>query len=180
MIERNEVVEAYGDRAMQKIVSDLAIDKFNERTKTGLCPVHSEKTGSFKFDPKTNIFHCFGCGHNIDIVSHTIDYNNYSYMQAIKELCDEIGIDSDITAAKNPQVTRKDEIEYKKPIEKLDKLTDKMIEHVSKRKILKSTLDFWRVGREDNKSFSVKGEWVNRTAFTFKCFDEYNELINIA
>ncbi len=181
MIERNEVVKAYGNAAMDKIVSDLGIEKFNERNQTGLCPVHSEKTPSFKFDTKTNIFHCFGCGHNVDIVSHTIEYNNYSYTQAIKALCDELGINHDINIKDNSQTVREDKIQYKTPNDETSDLSEIMLNEIYKRKIDKSTLDFWRVAKKENQSFRVKGdEWKNRLAIAFRSYNEYNELVNIS
>ncbi|MDB4302111.1 CHC2 zinc finger domain-containing protein [bacterium] len=180
MIERSDLVQAYGDRAMQKIASELGLEKFSERNKKALCPFHSEKTPSFTFDEKTFTWHCFGCGANVDIVSHTIEYNNYSYVQAVKEICDEIGLNPQIEHSDNSQVVREDAKNYSRPNVKTLELTDKMLNYLEKRKLKKSTLDFWRVGRVDNKSFKKGDEWVNRTAFTFKCFDEYNELVNIA
>ena len=180
MIDRIDVVKAYGERAMMKIVSDLGIQGFKERTRAGFCPVHSEKTPSFVFDPITFMFHCFGCGHNVDIVSHTIDYNNMSYIQAIKSICEEISLDPEIKSFDNSQQKRKDLVEYKKPIVDTFELDEKMIEYADKRKIKKSTLEFWRVGKVENKSFKCKGEYVKRQAYTFKSYDEYNELINIA
>jgi DNA primase len=32
------------------------------------CPFHEEKTPSFTIYPKTNTFHCFGCGKNGDTI----------------------------------------------------------------------------------------------------------------
>jgi len=180
MIERSEIIKTYGDRAMDKIASDLNLDKYSERNKKALCPVHSEKTPSFVFDPKTYNWHCFGCGHSIDIISHTIEYNNLSYVQAIKSICEEIGLNPDVSFTDNSQQRRQDETIYKKPDIEILELSKKMIEHAEQRQIHKSTLDFWRVGSIENKSFRKKDEWVKRNAFAFRCFDEHNELVNIA
>ena len=62
MIERNEVVKAYGMEAMNRIASDLGLEKYNEKNKSACCPVHSDKNPSFSFNPKTYSWHCFGCG----------------------------------------------------------------------------------------------------------------------
>ena len=192
MIDRNNVIEAYGEKAMSVIASDLGVTKFNERTRSGLCPVHPEKTPSFTFNPKTNIFHCFGCGHNVDIVSHTIDYNNMSYVQAIEKLCDELGLDADTNKVDKSQEKRIDKAEYKKPPTDTKKISEGIIAQAEKRKINKSTLEFWRVEAKENKSFLVKKEefkdakeyngrfYVKRNAIAFKCYNQENELVNIA
>ncbi len=192
MIDRSEVVKAYGEKAMNKIASDLGVEKFSERTRTGLCPAHSEKTGSFVFNEKTNIFHCFGCGHNVDIVSHTIDYENLSYIQAIKKLCDEIGIDHQIEQRDNSQEKRSDEVEYRKPKDKTSDLSEGMVKLSGSRGINKNTLDYWRVAGQINHTFRTKEgafedayeydeKWyVKRNAYAFRVYDEYNELVNVA
>jgi len=179
MIERIEVVKAYGDKAMHVIANDLGLESYNERNKSGKCPVHSEKTASFKFNPDTFTWHCFGCGHNVDIVSHTIDFNNMSYIQAIEKLCDEIGIDSQIEKRDNSQQKRQDETEYTKPSVKTVDLEQPMINEALNRGIRKSTLEFWRV-KSATTNFKVKGETVKRKAYAFEVYDEYNELVNIA
>jgi len=179
MIERSEVVEAYGIDAMNKIASDLGVQKFNEKNRSGLCPFHSEKTPSFKYDKKTNSFHCFGCGARVDIVSHTIDYENLSYIQAIEKLCEELGIDSRLEKFDNSQVKRKDEIEYSKPETKTKPISDDMVKAAAERGINKNTLEFWRV-KSIVTGFKKKGEYVKRKAYAFEVYDEYNELVNIA
>src|SRR4051812_21154843 len=33
-----------------------------------LCPLHQEKTASFKVDPAKQTYHCFGCGERGDVI----------------------------------------------------------------------------------------------------------------
>ena len=40
---------------------DVAL-KMRGRDHWGLCPIHAEKTPSFKVDEARGIYHCFGCG----------------------------------------------------------------------------------------------------------------------
>jgi len=45
-----EVIESYGVKLRKK-----------GATYVGLCPFHEEKSPSFTVNPKTNLWHCFGC-----------------------------------------------------------------------------------------------------------------------
>ena len=175
MISRDEVIKAYGNRVEDKIKYDLSLD-YNERSKEALCPFHTEKTPSFKYNDKTFTWHCFGCGENVDIVSHMIEHNNMSYIQAIKTICEEIGIDPQLEDVS--QKKRFEQEEYSKPKTKTYPIIEKMVQYAEKRGIKKSTLDYWRVSGAD-KAFKVNGEFVEKKAFAFNCYDEYNELVNI-
>ena len=178
MIDRADIIKSYGDRAMTTIANDLGV-KMNERTKQGLCPMHSEKTPSFTYDPKKDRFHCFGCGYSTDIVSHYIDYHNMSYVQAVQAICDEIGIDSQMEVKQNLQQVRKDAIEFKQPSEVSGQLSDPMLEYMKSRGLKKDTLEYWRV-KSGTTNFNVDGNWTKKKAYAFKSYDEFNKLTNIS
>ena len=179
MIERQDVIKAYGDKVIDKVVSDHGLD-FKERANNALCPFHSENTPSFTFDTKTYNWHCFGCGENVDIVSHMIDFHNMSYIQAIKSICEEIGVDSQIENFDNSQKKREDVKKYDKPKTEIQELSEGIIKFISQREIKKSTLEFWRVGKKENHSFKTKEGYIKENAIVFRSYDEENELINIS
>ncbi|MBO5552275.1 MAG: DNA primase [Lachnospiraceae bacterium] len=58
----------------------------------GLCPFHSEKTGSFSVNREKQMFYCFGCGAGGNVISFVMDYENYSFNEAVKYLADRAGI----------------------------------------------------------------------------------------
>lgn len=58
----------------------------------GLCPFHSEKTPSFSVSPQKQMYHCFGCGVGGNVVTFIMEYENYSFIEALKFLADRAGI----------------------------------------------------------------------------------------
>ncbi len=58
----------------------------------GLCPFHSEKTGSFCVSPLRQTYHCFGCDAGGNVISFIMEYENYSFPEALKYLADRAGI----------------------------------------------------------------------------------------
>ena len=58
----------------------------------GLCPFHSEKTGSFFVYPQTQSFYCFGCGAGGDTITFLRRIENLEYVEAVKLLAQKAGI----------------------------------------------------------------------------------------
>ncbi len=58
----------------------------------GLCPFHSEKTGSFYIYPQTQSFYCFGCGAGGDTISFLRRIENLEYVEAVKLLAQKAGV----------------------------------------------------------------------------------------
>jgi DNA primase len=58
----------------------------------GLCPFHNEKTPSFTVSADKQIFHCFGCHSGGNVFKFLMEYKKISYVEAIQELANQIGI----------------------------------------------------------------------------------------
>ena len=58
----------------------------------GLCPFHSEKTGSFFIYPQTQSFYCFGCGAGGDTISFLKRIENLDYVEAVRLLAQKAGV----------------------------------------------------------------------------------------
>lgn len=57
------------------------------------CPFHNEKTPSFYVNDEKGFYHCFGCQAHGDVIRWMTDQRGLSFMDAIKELASEAGIE---------------------------------------------------------------------------------------
>lgn len=58
----------------------------------GLCPFHNEKSPSFSVSPGKQMYYCFGCGAGGNVFTFVMEYENYSFSEAIKMLADRAGV----------------------------------------------------------------------------------------
>ena len=56
------------------------------------CPFHEEKTPSFTVSPVKQFYHCFGCGAHGTAIGFLMEYANLSFVEAIEELADGVGL----------------------------------------------------------------------------------------
>lgn len=59
----------------------------------GCCPFHQEKSPSFKINPSTGLWHCFGCGKGGDVFDYICEREGLSFPDAIRYLADRAGIE---------------------------------------------------------------------------------------
>ena len=59
----------------------------------GLCPFHSEKTGSFSVSPDKQIYHCFGCGKGGGVINFIMEEENLSFPDAVRFLAKRAGME---------------------------------------------------------------------------------------
>ena len=58
----------------------------------GLCPFHNEKTPSFSVTPGKQMYYCFGCGAGGNVFNFIMEYENYTFGEALKHLADRAGV----------------------------------------------------------------------------------------
>lgn len=58
----------------------------------GLCPFHNEKSPSFSVSPSKQMYYCFGCGAGGNVITFVMEYENYSFVEAVKLLAERAGI----------------------------------------------------------------------------------------
>jgi DNA primase len=58
----------------------------------GLCPFHNEKTPSFSVSGAKQMYHCFGCGVGGNVFTFIMEYENYSFLEALKHLAERAGV----------------------------------------------------------------------------------------
>ena len=80
---RNDIVDVIGGYVrLQK----------KGNTYFGLCPFHSEKTGSFSVSPHKQMFYCFGCGVGGNVLTFVQKYENFTFQEAMEMLADRVGV----------------------------------------------------------------------------------------
>lgn len=81
---RNDIVDVIGGYVrLQKKGS----------TYFGLCPFHNEKTGSFSVSPGKQMYYCFGCGAGGNVFTFLMQYENFTFGEAMQQLADRVGIE---------------------------------------------------------------------------------------
>ncbi len=74
-------------------VSESVMLKKKGRLYWGLCPFHAEKTPSFKVDPATQLWHCFGCGAGGDVFGYAMQREHLEFPEAVRMLADRARIE---------------------------------------------------------------------------------------
>lgn len=81
----------------------------------GLCPFHNEKSASFSVNQNKQMYYCFGCGAGGNVYTFIMNYENYSFLEAIKMLADRVGVQ--LPEVENSKESRTRETKRKKLLE---------------------------------------------------------------
>ena len=68
----------------------------------GLCPFHNEKSPSFSVSRDKQMYYCFGCGAGGNVLTYVMEYENFTFVEAMKYLAERAGV-------KLPEVEMTDE-----------------------------------------------------------------------
>ena len=59
----------------------------------GLCPFHNEKSPSFSVSQDKQMYYCFGCGAGGNLFTFLMNYENYTFPEALKVLANRCGVE---------------------------------------------------------------------------------------
>lgn len=91
------------------VIGEYVRLKKNGSSYVGLCPFHKEKSPSFNVNRDNQFYHCFGCGASGNVFSFLMQYQNYSFPDAVKYLADRINYTL-------PEAEYSADFEYKKQL----------------------------------------------------------------
>ncbi len=81
---RNDIVD---------VISDYVKLQRKGSSYFGLCPFHNEKSPSFSVSPSKQIYYCFGCGAGGNVFRFLMEYENYTFVEALEALAQRAGIE---------------------------------------------------------------------------------------
>ena len=123
-----------------KIANDLGLKFKNNKC---LCFKHSESNPSMSYDPKKKKYKCFSCGASYDIFNHYQEYYNKSFLEAVKSIVSDFGMNIDVNI-------KESERKPKKAPKKYDIGNNNISSYCEKRSISKATLDYVGVKESGN------------------------------
>ena len=59
----------------------------------GLCPFHNEKSPSFSVSRSKQMYYCFGCGAGGNVFTFIMEYENFTFVEALKMLAERAGVE---------------------------------------------------------------------------------------
>jgi DNA primase len=88
------------------LVQERVVLKQKGRLFWGCCPFHQEKTPSFKVDPATGLWHCFGCSLGGDVYGWVMRIEGVDFAEAVRMLADRAHIEIHETSGGTPRSER--------------------------------------------------------------------------
>lgn len=82
--ERNDIVD---------VISNYVKLKRTGSNYVGLCPFHNEKTPSFSVSGSKQMYYCFGCGAGGNVFTFMMEYENFTFIEAVKYLAERTGVE---------------------------------------------------------------------------------------
>ncbi len=150
---RNDIVDVIGEYVhLQKKGSNYF----------GLCPFHNEKTGSFSVTPGKQMYYCFGCGAGGNVFTFLMQYENFTFGEAMQKLAERAGVNlpkQELTTAQKRETDKRTRLlEINKEAAKYfysllrSKRGERAYEYFKKRELSDETMRKFGLGYSDQYS----------------------------
>jgi DNA primase len=93
LISEDDIRRVHDATDIVELVSERVVLKQRGRDFWGCCPFHNEKTASFKVDPASQFYHCFGCGEGGSAFTFLMKLENIDFPDAVRALAQRANIE---------------------------------------------------------------------------------------
>jgi DNA primase len=93
LISEDDIRRIHDATDIVELVSERVVLKQRGREFWGCCPFHNEKTPSFKVDPTSQLYHCFGCGEGGSVFTFLMKLENIDFPDAVRALAQRSNIE---------------------------------------------------------------------------------------
>lgn len=100
-ISDEKINEIRNSTDIVSIISDYIPLKLHGKNYFGICPFHDDHSPSMSVSPDRQLFKCFVCNKGGNVFIFIKDYENISYIEAVKRVADKIGIPLSIDTYSN-------------------------------------------------------------------------------
>ncbi|HEY6531011.1 MAG TPA: DNA primase [Acidimicrobiales bacterium] len=91
-IEDDDIASVRAATDIVAVISEHVGLKRVGRRWVGLCPFHSEKSGSFSVNAEEKLYYCFGCGAKGDVITFVREIEHVDFVGAVEKLAAKAGI----------------------------------------------------------------------------------------
>ena len=118
----------------------------------GRCPFHDEKTPSFSVSPSKQIYHCFGCGNGGNVFTFLMEFQKFTFYEAVKSLANRYNIIIETTQENSDtseysflyQIHEKATVLYQKNL--FSPPGEKAFQYLKDRNLKEETIKKFRIG----------------------------------
>lgn len=155
----------------------------------GVCPFHDDHSPSMSVSKEKQIYTCFSCGATGNVFKFLQDYENISFMEALKKCADMAGIELNISDSKPKTNKNKDLYDIYELAHKIyqnninTEYGKKAIEYLNNRKLSNEVIKTFEIGLSLNKSDLItnllkKKGYSDKTLITSGLVNENNFKLN--
>ena len=91
-IQDDDIASVRAATDIVAVVSEHVALKRVGRRWVGLCPFHSEKSGSFSVNAEEKLYYCFGCGAKGDVITFVREVEHLDFVGAVEKLAAKAGL----------------------------------------------------------------------------------------
>jgi len=159
LISEEKINDIRNSADIVSVISDYIPLKMKGKNYFGVCPFHDDHSPSMSVSSERQLFKCFVCNKGGNVFTFVKDYENISYIEAVKRVADKVGIPLSIDNVKKENTKYKLEYEIMEFATKIfqNNLNSKegviAKDYLSKRNITENILKDFRIGLSlsDNK-----------------------------